>query len=140
MREGVRKRLPGNVHAQRLRRNLALELGSEPRLEPVRVQRGIAERLAAERIEARGEMPVRAVSLDQRHGRRDGAQEVPGRCRGRCSAVAVLVQVGIELAQAFDERKVLDQSRRSRLEELSPLRIDRLRRVEVLGEELLNEP
>ena len=69
------QRLAGHVHAQQRGRNPRLQLGCERRDQPCLVERGIAERLRAERIEARGEMAVHPMGLDERHRRGDTAEE-----------------------------------------------------------------
>ena len=49
-------------------------------LEALGLERGISGRLAAERVEARGEVAVHAMRLDERHRGRDRAEEL---LRGR---------------------------------------------------------
>jgi hypothetical protein len=78
----IRESLAGDVEAQDLGRDLALELFRERRLEPLGIEGRIAAGLAPERIEAGGQMTVHAVCLDERHRRRDGSEEPVGRSRG----------------------------------------------------------
>ena len=75
LRQDVGERLAGNVHAQHGGGDLRLELGRQLRLEAQRFERGVADRLRAERVEPRREMPVRAMRLDERHRRRDAAEQ-----------------------------------------------------------------
>ena len=71
----LEQRLAGDVDAEHGGRDASLELRRQWRDEARLVERGIAERLGAERIEPSGEMAVHAVRLDERHGRRDGAEQ-----------------------------------------------------------------
>jgi hypothetical protein len=83
------------------------------------------------------------MRLDERHRSGHTAEEDVRDRLGRrlcgCRAVPVGERVGIELAEALDERVVLDEGGGSGGEELSPFGIDRLRRGEVLREKLLDE-
>ena len=148
-RQRLDQRLRLDVEAQDARRDAGHELGRQPRLEPVRVERGVAGRLRAERVEACGEMAVGAMRLDQGHPRRDSAEQqavgrrfsLAGRHRrgGRRRAVSIGHAVGVELAQPPKQREVLEERLGVRLEERPPLRIHRLGSSEVVGEELLDE-
>ena len=82
-RQHVGQRLAGDVDAEDVGRDQALELGGQLRLEALRLERRVADRLRAERIEAGGEVPVGAVGLDERHRRRDGAEQGPVRAAAR---------------------------------------------------------
>ena len=73
--ERLEQRVAGDVDAKHGGRDASLELRRQWRDEARLVERGIAERLGAERIEPGGEMAVHAVRLDERHGRRDGAEQ-----------------------------------------------------------------
>ena len=84
-REGIGQRLAGDVDAQDPCGHLGLELGSEPGLEALGLERGISGRLAAERVEARGKVAVHAMRLDERHRGRDRTEELL-RGRGRLGA------------------------------------------------------
>ncbi len=136
-----------DVEAQDARWDPGHELGRKPRLEPVRVERWIAGRLRPERVEARGEMAVRAMRLHQGHPRGDAAEQhsigrrfaLRRRGRGSGSAVSAGHAVGVQLAQPLDEREVLEQRLGVLLEERPPPGVDRLGGREVLGEELLDE-
>ena len=76
LRQDVGERLAGNVHAQHRRGDPRLQLGRQLRLEAQRLERRVADRLRSERVEPRGEMAVRAVRLDERHRRRDAAEQL----------------------------------------------------------------
>ena len=65
--------------------HLGLELGSEPGLEALGLERRISGRLAAERVEARGEVAVHAMRLDERHRGRDRTEEL---LRGAAASAA----------------------------------------------------
>ena len=120
--------------------DLGLELGREPRLEALGLERGISGRLAAERVEARGEVAVHAMRLDERHRGGDRSEELraapPPRRRG--SSVAAVGGARVELADALDDRARLELLGRV-LEERTPRRVDRLGRSQVLLEKLLDE-
>ena len=83
-RQRLDQRLGRDVQAQDARRDAGHELGRQPRLEPVGVERRVAGRLRAERVEARSEMAVGAMRLHQGHRRGDAAeQQAVGRRLGR---------------------------------------------------------
>ena len=82
-RKRLEQRVAGDVEPQQARWDPRLELGRERGDEPGLVERGVAHRLRAERIEPRSEMAVHAVRLDERHRRGDGAEEA--RLAGRRS-------------------------------------------------------
>jgi hypothetical protein len=69
-RERLEQRVAGDVEAQQARRDPRLELGRQRGDEPGLVERGVAHRLRAERIESRSEVAVHAIRLDERHRRR----------------------------------------------------------------------
>src|SRR5207302_1795843 len=56
MREHVGERLAGHAHAEDVGRDSRLELARQLRLEPLGLERGIADGLRAERVEVRGEV------------------------------------------------------------------------------------
>ena len=72
-------------------RNLRLELGRQRRAEALGLERRIARRLRAERVEASCEMPVHANRLHERHRGRDRRQQlsVHGCFRGAGEAAVV---------------------------------------------------
>ena len=61
--------------AQQPRRDARLQLRRQRRDQPRLVECRVAERLRAERVEARGQVPVRAVRLDERRRCGDAAEE-----------------------------------------------------------------
>ena len=75
VRERLLERLAGDVDAQELGGDARLQLGGQRRDQPRLVERGVAERLRAERIEPRRQVPVHAVGLDERHRRGDAAEQ-----------------------------------------------------------------
>ena len=75
-RQRIEERLAGDGEAEEPRRDPRLELRRQRRMEPRLVERGVAHRLRPERIEPRGQMPVHAVRLDERHRRGDAAEEL----------------------------------------------------------------
>ena len=92
-------------------------------------------------FELRGEMPVHAVRLDERHRGRNRAEELLRRHRllrrGRGS-VAAVGGSRVELADAPDDRARLELLG-GLLEQRAPFRVDRLGRSQVLLEQLLDE-
>ncbi len=74
--ERLEQRLPGDGEPEQPRRDPRLELGGQRRVQARLVERGVAHRLRAERIEARGEVAVHAVGLDERHRGGDPAEEL----------------------------------------------------------------
>ena len=88
--QGVGQRVARHADAQDLGRDLAHQLGREP--ERLGIERRVALGLGAERVEPRGQVPVRAVGLDQRHRGLHGLQQllVGRRLRAAaCTAVGV---------------------------------------------------
>ena len=83
--ERLGERRARHLDAQDVRGDLLHDLRREP--DRRRLERGVADRLGAERVEARGEVPVRAVRLDQR-GRGLHVREhlLGGRRAGRLGA------------------------------------------------------
>ena len=75
VRQRLLQRLAGDVDAEERGGNALLQLGRQRRDQPRLVQRRVAERLGAERIEAGGEVAVHAMGLDERHRRGDGADQ-----------------------------------------------------------------
>ena len=139
-------------------RNLRLELGRQRRAEALGLERRIAGRLRAERVEMCCEMPVHADRLHERHRSRDRGEEISVRGRAPAERGGVSHRIGFRmrarasiggaapLATPFPSlRAHLDQlgetgQRRQdavvrALEELTPRGIDGLRVLEVLLEE-----
>ena len=85
LRQNVGERLSGEVHAEQPRRDLILELRRQRRNEALGLEGWVADRFGAKGIEARCEVAVRPVGLDERHRGSDGAEErlVGDRCRRR---------------------------------------------------------
>ena len=75
-RQRLGKRLALDVDPQDGGRDPRLQLGRQLRLEPKRVECRVADRLRAERVEARGEVAVHPVGLDERHRGRDAAEQL----------------------------------------------------------------
>ncbi len=134
------------------RRHLRLQLRCQARDQVLRIERGIARRLGAERIEMRREMPVHPVCLDERHRGRDGPEQNVRRLGSRrrlclrplggsrCSRLgrggALDRDCSGELLQPVDGRVTVDEAVLGVLEELAPFRVDRLGRGEILVEEV----
>ena len=76
LRQNVGERLARHVDTQDRRGNARLQLRRELRLEPQRLERRVADGLRPERVEPCGEVAVRAVRLDERHGRSDPAEQL----------------------------------------------------------------
>ena len=76
LRESVQQRVPGDVEAEQLRGDARLELRSEWRTQSRLVERGIAGRLGAERVEARVQVPVGAIRLDEGHRGGDSPEQL----------------------------------------------------------------
>ena len=76
-RQRLGERLGRNVEAEQLGGDLALELGRQVRGNAVGVERRVADRLRAERVEPRREVAVGAVRVDERHRRRHGSEQRP---------------------------------------------------------------
>jgi hypothetical protein len=74
-----RQRRAGNVDAQEVRRHAGHALRRQPKR--LRVKGGIAGRLAAQRVEVRGQMAEGPIRPHQRHGSRDVAWVGGGHCR-----------------------------------------------------------
>ena len=90
-------------------------------------------------------MTVHPMCLDECHGGRNGAEERlvdaslgPRSVRGR-GAVTAVSRRRVKLSDALDERVALEQVQRSRVEQGTPSRIHRLRRIQILEEELPDE-
>ena len=78
-RLGERVALHGD--AKNAGRNARLQLGGQRRVEVLGLEPGISDRLRPEGIEARGEMPVHAVGLDERHRGSDAPEQLERRLR-----------------------------------------------------------
>ncbi len=74
-RQRLEQRVAGDVEAQHAGRDPRLELGRQRGDEPRLVEGRVTQRLRAERVEPRGEVPVHAVRLDECHRGGDGAEE-----------------------------------------------------------------
>ena len=141
-------------------RDARLELRRQRRDEAGLVERGIAERLGAERIEPSGEVAVHAVRLDERHRCRDAAEqrlvEPRGRARravaadgaavsqrggcrdgrrGGCPRLAVATVAARELEESLQAGMAGDQLGGAALEEPAPLLRHGLRILEVVLEQ-----
>ena len=75
-RQRLGERLAGDVDAQDRGRDARLQLGRQLRLESERVERRVADRLGAERVEPRREVAVHPVGLDERHRGGDAAEQL----------------------------------------------------------------
>ena len=74
--ERLEQRLPGDREPEQPRGDPRLELRGQRRMQARLVERRVAHRLRPERIEARREVAVHAIGLDQRHRSRDPAEEL----------------------------------------------------------------
>ena len=98
-RQRLEQRVALDVEAEQRGRDARLQLRRQRRDEAGLVERRVAHRLGAERVEPGGEVPVHAVGLDERHRRGDAAEEVlvdrwrlaapSAACRGARRAAAV---------------------------------------------------
>ena len=157
LRQDVGERLALDPDAQHRCRNAGLELRRQRRLEQLSLERRVADGIRAERIEVRGQMPVHADRLDQRHRRGDASdqQVVSNGLRGRrrncrdlhrllrrsrfwrrfrLSGSTVLLQV---LDQPGEAGQRVHDRRVAALEQRPPLLRHRLGILEVLLEERL---
>ena len=75
VRQRLSQRLARHMHAQERGGNALLQLGRQRRDQARLVERRVAERLGAERIEARSEVPVHPMGLDECHRRCDTAEQ-----------------------------------------------------------------
>ena len=75
-REDVREGFALDVNAEKRGGDARLELGRQRRLVLALVERGIPERLGAERVEMRRQMPVRANGVDERHRRCNATEKL----------------------------------------------------------------
>ena len=75
LRQRVGQRLALDVETEDGGGDARLQLGRQRGDEPRLVECRVAHRLGAERIEPRGKMAVHPVGLDERHRRRDAAEE-----------------------------------------------------------------
>ena len=153
VRQRFLQRLARDVHPQQRRGNPLLKLGRQRRDQPRLVECRVAERLGAERVEARRQVPVHAVRLDERHRGCDAADQRlvdRGRCRGfgggrRGSlsrrggdrrGLAVRSVLALErLEQAEQARMRGDERAVAALEQLAPLGRHRVRVLEVVLEQ-----
>ena len=145
MRQRLGQRLARHVEAERGRGDPGLQLGGQRRLGPVGLERWVADRLGAERIEPGGEVAVHPVGLDQLRRRAHSAQELLvdlcGRGLGlgshdRRGTVAVAVRPQ-RLEQPRQPRVRGDQLAVSALEQPAPLLRDRAGVLEVFLEQRL---
>ena len=85
-RERLEQRVPFDVETEQGGRDARLQLGRQGRDEAGLVERRVAHRLGAERVEPGCQVPVHAVGLDEGHGSCDAAEQVlvdRGGCRPR---------------------------------------------------------
>ena len=94
-RERFLQRLAGDVHAQQLCRDPRLQLRRQRRDQARLVERGIAERLGAERVEARRQMAVHPVCLDESHCGSDAAEQGLVDRGRRCDCRALGLRSGL---------------------------------------------
>jgi hypothetical protein len=141
-RKCICERRARDVDAKHRRGHASLKLRRERRHEAERVERGIADRLGAEWVEARSEVAVHAVGLHERHCRCDSAEqhEIPlirGRARGsaRHLAVSRAERPGKRLQEPGEPREGGDDVCVAALEEGAPFRQDGLGVLEVLVEQ-----
>ena len=140
------------MDAEQRRGNALLQLRRQRRDQPRLVERRVAERLRAERIEPSGEVAVHAMRLDERHRRGDRAEQglvdlgrrrrLCGGCRGRrCRSgdlgrAAVGAVVALELLEQPQQTRMGgDEVAVAALEELAPLGRHRVRILEVVLEQ-----
>ncbi len=143
----VRERVSLDVCPQQPRRDARLQLRRQLRVHALRLERGIAGRLGAERVEARCEMPVRPVRLDERHRRGDTFEQLVvdlgrpclgQRCLGHDRSDGGAVRPPLEQAdEAGLQPEQLPVVRG--LEERTPLLGDGRRILEILLEQLTRE-
>ncbi len=150
--QGVEQRLAFAREPQEPRGNLLLDLGRQRWIQTLGLERGIARRLGAERIEASREVTVHADRLHERHCRRDGGEQVEvgafGGCRrlrrrrfhrrsrrrnGRRRAVSAVGRADVDDPGEPGQRR--EDCIVGALEELAPRGIDGLGILEVLLEE-----
>jgi hypothetical protein len=147
-RQNLEQRLARHVHAKVGGRDPRLELGRQLRLEAHRLERRVTDRLGAEWVEPRREMAMRAVRLDERHRRRDTAEELRVRSlswfcrrgfnrgrRRRLMAVRPVAGLRQLLEQPGDPGMGRDELGIPALEERAPLRRDRFGILEVVVEQ-----
>ena len=119
-------------------------------IEPLGLERGVADRLGAERVEVRGEVAVHAVRLDERHRGGDAAEEhLVGTALGaapagrrparRGAAGAATCRAPLPSRQRLEQPREAGERRDelavAALEQRAPLRRNGLRVLEVLLEE-----
>ncbi len=147
LRQRVGERLGLDVGPQEPRGDALLELRRQLRNHPLGFESRITGRLGAERIEARSEMAVRPMRLDERHRGGDTAQELlvrRGRHRssrrrlddGRAAVPTSTLDV---LQQPQQARLRGEEPRVAALEERAPLGRNRVGILEVLLEQLPSE-
>ena len=168
-RERVTQRLTGHREPEELGGNAGLELRRQRRLEARLVECGVPHRLRAERIEARIQMPVHAIRLHERHrgcdrrrrALRRAAEGTGGAATGGGTAGGGGATTGSSTSTRppsttasapFPSRPVRPPTRRSSpgsavrtstppaSKSVAPSRIDCLRILEVLLEELPDVP
>ena len=152
-REDVGRGLAGDVHAEERGRDPRLQLRGQRGVEPLGLERRVADRLRPERVESRRQVAVPADRLDDGNrrghareqlivgldgGRRCGCRSfgrrglVRPRRRGQDMAVALLVQ---QLEQAREPGVGRDELARAALEERAPLGWHRFGVLQVLLEQ-----
>jgi hypothetical protein len=135
-RQSVGERVAAHVEAEERSGDPCLELRRELRDQALRLERRVARRLRAERIEMRGEMPDHAEGLDERHPGGDAAEQLLVDRRG-CG------RLGRRRRRFCGGRRRLDGRRRSgdggvpvaavRLEAVEQHREPGLQRDELVG-------
>ena len=167
LRQDVGEGLALDADAKHGRRNQLLELRRQLRDEELRLERRVADRLGAERVEVRRQVAVRPVGLDQGDGGRDALEKrlvglgPDGRLGRRRRGRGLGRRLGLgrrrrrrlhldlggrrrgavfllqRLEQAGQARERLDERGIPALEERSPLLGDRLGVLQVLLEQRL---
>ena len=150
VRERLGQRVAGDVDAKDRRRDARLQLVRQLRLQPERIERRVADRLGAQRVEPCRQVAVHTVRLDERHRGRNPAEKLgvddSGCSRGRrrrlrlrpggsdgCLAVRPVVRRLLE--EARKPGKLANDGAIASLEERAPLRGDGFGILEVLVEE-----
>ena len=139
------------MDAEQGRGNALLQLGRQRWDQPRLVERRVAERLRAERIEPGGQVAVHPMRLDESHRGGDGAEQRlvdPGGCRLSCDGrgsgrrrrrdlrLAVGAVVALELLeQPQQPRMRRDEVAVAALEQLAPLGRNRVRVLEIVLEQ-----
>ncbi len=160
-RQRVTQGLSFHRKAQESGGNLRLKLGGQRRAQALGLERGVARRLRAERVEVSGKMPVHANRLHERHRGRDRRQQLVahgcfrrgrrsrrgrrhGGCRQlrllgngrrgvRCQATVTVLRARLD--QPGEPRQRGEDAIVRALEHTAPRGIDGLRVLQILLEE-----